>query len=171
MMPVDSNELLIRFPREFMELFRRCPPLPLVFSDPPFPSAAIAPPLSSLFLSIFGVSSDGRGTRLSVIFSFPFLEPGSGGRAGNWNSGFMVEDRAGFMVVWAREFRLKWSASSSMARTSCSISRSSWVEEGTSRSRLRVEDLGFEGGCESALNFLDGCLDGPAPAEDGGRCD
>lgn len=84
MIPVVSKELLIRFPREFMELFRRCPPPPVFFSDRPFPSAAIAPPLNSLFLSICGVSSCGRGTEVSVIFAFPFLaEPGSGGRAGN----------------------------------------------------------------------------------------
>jgi hypothetical protein len=174
--PVASNELLIRLPREFIELFRRCPPLavPLVTMDSrprPFAIAANEPSRSSLFLSICGDSSDGRRTEVSVIFDFPLWGVSeSGGRGGNWKAGVMDSLTEGSIVVCAREFRRRLSASSSIARTSCSMSRSSCVEGVIPRSWLREPDLVLEvGGWEPDLNFFDGCRDGLASVEDGGR--
>jgi len=145
MTPVVSKELLIRFPREFTELFLRCPRpvspdtgiarlLPSVLRSP-VPVPVPAPSLINLFLSICGVSCAGSRSDESVIFDFVLFLVLGFGLEGNLNSWFK-EEEGSVELAWARELLRRRSASSSIARMSFSISGSSRVDALISRSRV-----------------------------------
>jgi len=147
MTPVVSKELLIRFPREFTELFLRCPRpvspdtgiarlLPSLLRSPvPVPVPVPAPSLINLFLSICGVSCAGSRSDESVIFDFVLFLVLGFGLEGNLNSWFK-EEEGSVELAWARELLRRRSASSSIARMSFSISGSSRVDALISRSRV-----------------------------------
>jgi hypothetical protein len=137
--PVASNEVLTRFPRPLTELFLRCRfgVVLGVSGVRPLAIAAIALDLSCLFLWILGVSCSGSGILISTALDFPFrLTPGVSGR--DENGTFAWDDKSvGSITVRALDSRRSLSASSSIARTSFSTSKSE-ATVSVARWRVRV---------------------------------
>lgn len=170
--PVVSNAVLVRFPRPPTELFRRWPRDASIVRPRPPASMSMDPCLSCLFRSSCKFSRATIAGVISVAFVLPLLRlvfVASSARGAKWMFVSPIS-RDVLIVAFARDFRRRLSASSSIARTSFSTSESLYSPEYATRSR--AESFGLEvarDGWESALNFFAAGLDGPATS--GADCD